>query len=206
MSEFDFDSFEEGDTPITESGLDEYISIFEEFFNAVYKKEIEYLASSYPEKRSLNIDFRKLETFDLNLAERLIENPSLIFEAAKAALKKVDVGILEQTDQQFEPHIRFYNLPEEYRVPIRDIGSEHLTVLVSVEGMIRRITERLQKMTEGHFVCRKCQNVYTIKQTGQTLIKPVICDCKSREFEVDLEQSKFIDYQKIEIQESIEDL
>lgn len=206
MSEFDFEGFEDNSSTLNESGLDEYISVFEDFFNVVYKKEIEYLASSYPEKRSLNLDFRKLEAFDLNLSERLIENPNLIFEAAKAALKKIDVGILEQTDQNFEPHIRFFNLPEEFRIPIRDVGSDQLTVLISVEGMIRRITERLQKMTEGHFVCKKCQNVYTIKQTSTTLIKPAICDCKSRDFDVDLEQSKFIDYQKLEIQESIENL
>lgn len=206
MSEFDFEGFEEESTTFVESGLEEYISIFEDFFNAVYKKEIEYLAASYPEKRSLNLDFKKLEAFDLNLSERLIENPSLITEAARAAIKKIDVGILEQAEYQFNPHIRFYNIPEELRVPIRDVGSEQLTVLISIEGMIRRITERLQKMTEAHYVCRKCQNVYTIKQTSSTLIKPVMCDCKSREFEIDIEQSKFIDYQKLEVQEPIENL
>ena len=61
-------------------------------------------------------------------------------------------------------------------------------------------------MTDAHFICRKCQNSYNIKQTSQTLTKPVVCDCKSREFDLDLEQSKFIDYQKLEIQEPIENL
>lgn len=206
MSEFDFDEIDEGTGNQTNIALDEYISIFGDFLEAVYKREIEILASNYPEKKSLEIDYKKLEAFDLNLAERLIENPNLIIEAATAALRKIDVGILEQTDQKFEPHIRFFNLPEEYRVDIRDIGSKHLTSLISAEGMIRQITERLQKMTDAHFVCRKCQNSYTIKQTTQQLTKPIMCDCKSREFDLDLEQSKFIDYQKLEIQEPIENL
>ncbi len=206
MSEFDFDELDQITTESTNLALDEYISIFEEFLNAVYKREIEILASNYPEKKSQDIDYKKLEAFDLNIAERLIENPNLIIEAATAALRKIDVGILEQTDQKFEPHIRFFNLPEEYRVEIRDIGSKHLTSLISAEGMIRQITERLQKMIEAHFVCRKCQNSYNIKQTTQQLTKPAMCDCKSREFDLDLEQSKFIDYQKIEIQEPIENL
>ena len=206
MGEFDFDDIDEGTNSQTNLALDEYISVFEDFLEAVYKREIEILASNYPDKKSIEIDYKKLEAFDLNLAERLIENPNIIIEAATAALRKIDVGILEQTDQKFEPHIRFFNLPEEYRVDIRDIGSKHLTSLISAEGMIRQITERLQKMTEAHFVCRKCQNSYTIKQTVQTLTKPAMCDCKSREFDLDLEQSKFIDYQKIEIQEPIENL
>ncbi len=206
MSEFDFEELEEDTQPISGSGLEEYIAVLEDFFNVVYKKEIEYLASSYPEKRSLDIDFRKIEAFDLNLSERLIENPEIIFEAARAAIKRIDVGILGQAELDFSPHIRFFNLPEEFKVPIRDVGSEQLTRLISVEGMIRRITERLQKMTEGHFVCRKCQNVYKVKQTSATLTKPLICDCKSRDFDIDLEQSKFIDYQKLEIQEAIENL
>ncbi|HNW05899.1 MAG TPA: minichromosome maintenance protein MCM [archaeon] len=207
MTEFDFEEeFDESQNGKTNLALDEYISIFTDFLEAVYKKEIEILASNYPEKKSLDIDYKKLEAYDLNISERLIENPNIIIEAATVALRRIDVGILEQTDQKFEPHIRFFNLPEEYRVDIRDIGSKHLTCLVSAEGMIRQITERLQKMTDAHFICRKCQNSYNIKQTSQTLTKPVVCDCKSREFDLDLEQSKFIDYQKLEIQEPIENL
>ncbi|MFA7709081.1 MAG: hypothetical protein WCX82_03005, partial [archaeon] len=206
MTDFDFDELDEGFKDQTNLALDEYISIFEEFLDAVYKKEIEILASNYPDKKSLDIDYKRLEAFDLNIAERLIENPNLIIEAATAALRKIDVGILEQTDQRFEPHMRFFNLPEEYRVDIREIGSKHLTSLISAEGMIRQTTERLQKMMEAHFICRKCQNSYNIKQTTQILAKPIMCDCKSREFDLDLEQSKFIDYQKIDMQEPIENL
>ena len=100
MTEFDFEEeFDESQNGKTNLALDEYISIFTDFLEAVYKKEIEILASNYPEKKSLDIDYKKLEAYDLNISERLIENPNIIIEAATVALRRIDVGILEQTDQ-----------------------------------------------------------------------------------------------------------
>jgi replicative DNA helicase Mcm len=185
--------------------IDEYLEILQDFLETVYKREIEHLASNYPDKKSLELDYKKLEAFDLNIAERLLENPYLILEAANSAIKKIDVGILE-SEINFEPKIRFFNLPEENRISIRDVGSEHLNKLVSIEGVIRLITERLEKMTSAHFICRKCSKSYNIIQKNQQIVKPVMCECRSREFDIDLEQSKFVDYQKIQIQEPLENL
>jgi len=188
--------------------VDEYVDLFIDFFEDVYKKEIEQLASNYPTKKSLDIDYKKLEDFDLNLAERLLSSPGIIFEAANVAIKKIDLGILDsEIEDNFEPIVRFFNLPEEYRVSIREVGSEHLTDLVSVEGTIRVITEKLEKLTQAYYICRKCSTPVVLSQKTQQLVKPVMCnECKSREFDLDLEQSKFIDYQKIQIQEPLENL
>ncbi len=185
--------------------VDEYIEQLQDFFETIYKKQIEHLAYNYPDIKSLDVDYKDLENYDLSLAETLLETPSLVFEAAEIAILKIDVGVLD-SEVEFRPHIRFFNLPEEHTISIRDIGSEHLNKLVSVEGVIRVITERLEKLVVAKFVCRKCSKVYNIPQKSQTLSKPVICECKSREFDIDLEQSKFIDYQKIQVQEPLENL
>lgn len=188
--------------------VDEYVELFVEFFEEIYKKDIEELASNYPSKKSLDIDYKKLEDFDLNLSERLLSSPNIIFESANAAIRKIDIGVLDsEIEENFSPIVRFFNLPEEYRVSIRDVGSEHLTDLVSVEGTIRAITEKLEKLTLAYFVCKKCSTPSILNQKTQILIKPIMCnECKSRDFELDLEQSKFIDYQKIQIQEPLENL
>ena len=201
----DFVDFQEPTS--TNIAVEEYIDIFQEFLEAVYKRDVEFLAANYPDQRSIEIDFKKLEAYDLTLAERLIEDPHTMIDAANEALKRIDVGVLEQeADVDFEPRIRFFNLPEESKISIRNVGSECIGKLISVEGMIRQITERLEKMTVAHFVCRRCQNSYDIKQLSQQIKKPVMCECKSREFDIDLEQSKFIDYQKIQVQEPLESL
>ncbi len=188
--------------------VDEYIDILVDFFDEVYKKEIERLASNYPTEKSLDIDYKKLEDFDLNLAERLIASPNIIFESANAAIKKIDLGTLDsEIEEKFAPIVRFFNLPEEYRVAIREVGSDHLADLISVEGTIRVITEKLEKLTVAYYVCRKCSSPIILMQKSQTLAKPIMCgECKSRDFDLDLDQSKFIDYQKIQIQEPLESL
>jgi len=192
----------------TDLAIDEYVDIFVDFFEDVYKNEVEYLASNYPKEKSLNIDYKKLEDFDLDVAERLLESFQIISEAASIAIRKIDVGVLDSDlDTSFEPTVRFYNLPKEYRVDIRNVGSEHINKLISVEGTIRLITERLEKLTMAHFVCRKCGTPIDIPQKSQQLVKPLYCaECKSREFDIDLEQSKFMDYQKIQMQEPLEKL
>lgn len=188
--------------------VDEYIDQFIDFFEEVYKKEIEQLALNYPTEKSISIDYKKLEDFDLSLAERLISSPNIIIESANAAIRKIDIGILDkEIEENFNPAVRFFNLPEEYRVSIRDVGSEHLAELISVEGTIRVITEKLEKLTYSYFICRKCQSPSIILQKTQQLVKPIICaECKGKEFDLDIEQSKFTDYQKIQIQEPLESL
>jgi len=41
-----------------------FIERFEEFFNLEYKKEIEKIIESYPEEKSLVINYKILERFD----------------------------------------------------------------------------------------------------------------------------------------------
>ncbi|MCK9292975.1 MAG: minichromosome maintenance protein MCM [archaeon] len=210
MAEIDLDK-ELQDIDFVDSknlAIEEYIDILFEFFEEVYKKEIEVLASIYPQERSFDIDYKKLEDFDLNVSEKLLENPHLITEAANAAINKMDIGILDsEVESNFAPIVRFFNLPEEYRVAIRDVGAIHIAKLTSLEGTIRLITERLEKLTVAHFVCRKCGTGVNLSQKTQQLVKPIMCgECKGREFDIDLDQSKFIDYQKIQMQEPLESL
>lgn len=199
----DFDKNE-----ISDIAVDEYIETLQDFFETAYKRDLEYLASNYPAERSIDVDYKKLEAFDLNLAEMLLDNPQIIFEAAKAAIKKIDVGILDlEGDMKFEPTVRFYNLPEEYRIDIRNVGSDNLQKLISVEGVVRQITERLERLTTAHFICRKCGTGVDVPQKTPQIVRPMLCpECKGREFDIALDQSAFIDYQKIEIQEPLENL
>ncbi len=182
-----------------------FISKFEQFFHLRYKKEIEKLASTYPEKKSLNIDFNELERFDFELAEELISNPDYLIDAAKEAVKSIDIPNLG-LEIEFTPNIRFYNLPKDREVLLRNIGSEHLGKLISVEGVIRQITDVLPKLKLAVWECTKCGNTYKISQEGQSIKKPSICECKNKEFDLLEDKSFFIDYQKIQIQEPLEKL
>ena len=209
VEDFDFEDFETTEN-ITRTNVtvDEYINTFLEFFESICKRDIEFLASNYPTERSLMVDYKKLEDFDLSFAEKLLENPNLLLEAANIAIKKMDVGILDaEIEMKFEPIVRFFNIPKEYMIEIRDIGAEQISKLISVEGTIRITTERLEKLTLAHFICKSCGTSVDIIQKTQIMVKPLFCpDCKKRDFDLDLDQSKFIDYQKLNMQEPLENL
>jgi len=181
-----------------------YVSKFLEFFEANYKKQIERLAGSYPDKRSLDIDFRTLEQFDIELADALLDSPDVLLSAAKEAIEQVEVPALEI--DVFSPHIRFFNLPREQETLVRDISAKQLGKLVAVEGVVRQITQVMPKLREAVWKCRHCGNTYRIEQDRHSLKTPSFCECRHRDFDLVPEQSEFIDNQKIQVQEPLEKL
>ena len=185
-------------------GDNPFVEKFSAFFAAQYKKEIERLVESYPEKRSLEVDFSLLQQFDYQLADELIESPDFLLEAAEQALERIDIPALEV--KEFRPHVRFNNLPKDREKLIRDIGSADLGKIISVEGVVRQITDVLPRLLVAAWKCRRCGNVYRIEQQSQEIKMPAFCECRHRDFELVTEQSTFIDSQKIQIQEPLERL
>jgi len=189
---------------ILEAEENPFVSKFEQFFSHQYKKKIEIFAAGFPEKKSFEINFKDLEEFDFELADALLDNPDYLIEAAEIAIKTIDVPLFE-TDS-FNPFIRFYNLPRENQPLLRDIGAQHLGKLISVEGVIRQITDVLPRLKVANWECKSCGNTYKIHQAGTVPNPPKMCECKHRDFMLIPNLSEFIDSQKIEIQEPLEKL
>lgn len=181
-----------------------FLDKFEAFFNEYYKKDIQRLAQSYPQNRTLEVNFKDLEFFDYELADELILNPDFILEAAHEAVTKIDIPSVDA--KEFKPHTRFFNLPIDRKILIKNIGAEHLGKLMSVDGIVRQTTEVLPKLTEALWQCRRCGNTYRKKQDDNELKTPPICECKHKDFELVPDKSEFINYQKIQIQEPLESL
>lgn len=177
---------------------------FEEFFNLEYKKEIEKMVEDYPENKSLVVDFKTLEKFDPLLADELIENPDSIMDAANSAISEINIPSLNV--DEFKPHIRFTNLPKDRQINIKNIGSNHLSKMICVEGLVRQITDVLPKLKMATWKCKRCGNIYKTPQEKQQIQKPNMCECHSRDFDLLEDKSSFEDYQKIQIQEPLEKL
>lgn len=193
------------DFDLMEGTANPFVSKFELFFKTVMKKHIERLVSHYPEKCSLMIDFKEIEKFDFELADELLSNPDLVLAAAKEAVKKIEVPAIGIDD--FAPHVRVFNLPKESMPLIRDIGSTQLNKLIAVEGVVRQFTEVKPKLKIAVWECRKCGNAYRVEQSTLKLVQPNSCsNCRVRDFKLASEKSQFIDYQKISIQEPLEQL
>ncbi|MGA2121645.1 MAG: minichromosome maintenance protein MCM [Methanoregula sp.] len=174
-----------------------------------YKKELGELSREYPHKRSLYIDYRDVERFGkagIALADELLENPGKVLEDVWDAVKNSQ---LVRTKDGKEPrgiNIRFTNLPR--KTGIRNIRSEDMNQFVSVEGILRKTTEVRPRIVDAVFRCPAGH--FTVKQQKYgKFIEPDGCatdGCTFKKLDLMPKRSKFVDSQKLRIQESPEGL
>ncbi|MDI6859571.1 MAG: minichromosome maintenance protein MCM [Methanocellales archaeon] len=179
------------------------VSKWEEFFKQYYKQQILQLANSYPDERSLVVEFPDIERYDVDLADSLLERPHDVLQAAEEALRTIDLPIDVSLDNV---HVRITKAPE--RIYIRDLRSDHISKLIAVEGLVRKATAVRPKVTEAAFQCMRCDHVTLVPQSGGKFKEPYECDdCKRKgPFKLVFNESSFIDAQKLQIQESPEEL
>ncbi|GAA0458489.1 ATPase [Halococcus dombrowskii] len=180
------------------------IDDFEEFYRNYYRNEIGELAQQYPnERRSLFIDWGDLYRFDSDLADDYRSQPDQLQEYAEEALRlydlPVDVGL-------GRAHVRIRGLDEP--TEIREIRARHRGQLLAVQGIVRKATDVRPKITEAAFECQRCGTLTRIPQTGGDFQEPHECQGCERQgpFDINFDQSEFVDAQKIRVQESPEGL
>ncbi|MEF8848098.1 MAG: minichromosome maintenance protein MCM, partial [Candidatus Thermoplasmatota archaeon] len=139
----------------------------------------------------------------------LLNNPYKLIFNAEEALKKIEAAAVEQ---KLELHFRIYNIPDENKIIIRNIRSNHLGKLMAIEGLVKKRTEVRPKLKVGAFQCQKCGAVIRVEQEEEILKEPAECyedqgGCgRVSNFKLLAHLSEFIDSQKIEIQENPEGL
>lgn len=184
------------------------VSQWQKFFEDYCKSDIETVALEYPEKRSLYVDYWRIDEADPKLAELLLDQPYKAIYNAEQALKNIDVA----AENKLLLHFRVINLPDTNRILIRKIRSNHLGKLMAVDGLVKKRTEVRPKLQTGAFQCQKCGAIIRIEQDEDILKEPAECyedqgGCgRVSSFKLLPSLSQFVDFQKIEIQENPEGL
>ena len=196
-------------------GIFDPIERFENFIKSyrtedgTYKYRIMLQKLSLTGSKSLVIDFDDLLRFDPELAKKTLENPEEFIESASRAIK--NVMLIEDPDyakkiERFYP--RFKNLPE--KISLRQIRSHHIGQLVAIDGIITRASEVKPQLIEAVFECQRCHEKIVVLQEEGKYTPPIQCTnptCRRKgPFKLIVEESKFIDWQKIRVQERPEDL
>ena len=196
-------------------GIFDPIERFENFIKSyrtedgTYKYRIMLQKLSLTGSKSLVIDFDDLLRFDPELAKKTLENPEEFIESASRAIK--NVMLIEDPDyakkiESFYP--RFKNLPE--KISLRQIRSHHIGQLVAIDGIITRASEVKPQLIEAVFECQRCHEKIVVLQEEGKYTPPIQCTnptCRRKgPFKLIVEESKFIDWQKIRVQERPEDL
>jgi len=193
----------------TQNSVADRASDWTRFLKSRYKKELGELSREYPHRRSLYIDYREIEKFGkagITLADELLENPGKVLEDVWDTIKS---NQLIRTKDGKEPkgiNVRFKNLPQ--KVGVRHIRSDDINRFISIEGILRKTTEVRPRIIEAVFKCPAGH--FTIKkQKYGKFIEPEGCDtdgCTFRKLELLPKRSRFVDSQKLRVQESPEGL
>ncbi len=174
---------------------------FDEFLDRHYKEQIESLILSYPEKVSLRVDFKDLERFDLDLANELIDHPDVVIEAATLSLKYRIGDVLSEDN---EPHVRFYGQTINNPL-VQDVGSKYISKMISLDSLIVKRSEINPKIKVGTYRCTYCNATYRLKLEKEEV--PDICSqCRRKSIKEVPEESKFVNLQKIAVQDPLEKL
>lgn len=181
---------------------------WEDFLKRYYWDAIVELSNFYPEKRSLLVRFSEMDLFDPAIADMLLDDPDVVLESGTRALRELDIPTGVTLDAA---NLRVVKLPRE--LTIREIRSNDIGKLVSIEGLVTKATEVRPKIVEAVFECPFCHHLFPVLQSGSQFREPYECPqedggCgrKAQRFALRVDQSKFVNAQKIRLQESPEAL
>ena len=103
--------------------------------------------------------------------------------------------------------VRISNYPAQRS--LREVNAEVIGKMISVSGMVVRASEIKPLAKELIYICPEGHQTRRIQEKGLEFKEPMKCDngkCTHRELELNPEQSKFIDFQMVRLQELPEDL
>lgn len=178
------------------------VSFFHDFFTTEYKEKVNALKLSYPDQKSLYVDYERFEQIYPEIADLLVKKPEVVVEAAEKALSELKPYI--PGGVKFEPHVRFVRLPSDSLL-IEHLSSSNLNELVAFKGVVTRRADVMHKVKVAVYRCAMCNSeVKYFVERG--FVPPRKCDeCKKigtmRQAE---EKSTFTDIQRAEVQELLE--
>ncbi len=172
-----------------------------------YRKRLSQMAVGG--KTSITVDFEDLLTHDSQYAETLVHKPDeYVQHANRAAYAQLQIEEPEYAQEIEQVTVRFRGLPASTQ--LRILGSAHIGKLVMVEGIIVRASPVNPMVMRAAFKCKRCGSIQYIDQSTPFLRAPFACAdpaCRSKgPFDFVQDESAFIDFQRIRIQERPEDL
>ena len=169
---------------------------FAAFLNEYYKNEL--IKAISEKKDSLAIDFSLLEKFDVELADYLLEKPDEAIPIAEETAQQLD--LIEER----KIRLRFFNLPKDREIRIRNIRAEHIGKMLVVEGIVKRASEIRPEVSEAIFECPGCGNRISVIQTERAITMPVKCEVCNTKKGFRLVDQKLYDARWIVIEEPYE--
>ncbi|XP_056149353.1 DNA replication licensing factor MCM6 isoform X2 [Lampris incognitus] len=166
-----------------------------------YVREAEELIR--PERNTLLVSFTDLEGFNQELATTIQEEYYRVYPFLCHAVRNFarDHGTVP-LNKEF--YVAIQDLPTRHK--IRELSTLRIGTLVRISGQVVRTHPVHPELVSGCFMCLDCQGVIKdvpqqFKYSPPNICRNPVCNNRSR-FHLDTYKSKFIDFQKVRIQET----
>uniref|UniRef100_A0A6Q2WVL8 DNA replication licensing factor MCM6 n=1 Tax=Esox lucius TaxID=8010 RepID=A0A6Q2WVL8_ESOLU len=182
-----------------------FLEFLEEFQNTngelLYLPDAEELIR--PERNTLTVNFTNIEHFNQQLATTIQEEYYRVYPFLCRAVRHFarDHGNIPATK---EFYVSFSDFPT--RQKIRELSTARIGSLLRISGQVVRTHPVHPELVSGTFLCLDCQSVIQdveqqFKYTQPNICKNPVCSNRRR-FMLDTNKSRFVDFQKVRIQES----
>lgn len=185
---------------------EDYLRVWEDYLQERAYDDVLTLADSYPDKRSLFIQFKSFERFNQEAADALLDNPKEVLWAAQESLHRLDIPLDVDLDRAA---VRITHLPPTARLKARNLREYHPGKFVALEGMVRMASKVFDAITEVYVTCQRCGTGFFTKPArvkSNTIRCPnASCD-RPGPFLKDLDRSRWVAKRIIQLQENPEGL
>ena len=175
-----------------------------------YVKRAEELKQD--EGQTMCVDYKHLASFDWGEEDRFMDRLLLDYALYEPYLKQgltlflAEQGLIFTNQKWFQ--IGIYNLPQIDK--IRDLKTLSIGKIMSIKGTVTRTTEIKPELQLGSFKCLACDNHNPGIEQEFKYTKPTKCaneKCSNNvDFELINNQSVFMDWQKVRLQELSSDI
>ncbi|XP_062337994.1 MCM6 minichromosome maintenance deficient 6, like isoform X2 [Osmerus eperlanus] len=182
-----------------------FLEFLEEFQNP--NGEILYLPDAEelirPERNTLVVNFTNIEHFNQQLATTIQEDYYRVYPYMCRAVRHFarDHGNIPPSK---EFYVAFSDFPTKQK--IRELSTARIGTLLRISGQVVRTHPVHPELVSGTFLCLDCQSVVKdveqqFKYTQPSICKNPVCSNRMR-FMLDTNKSRFVDFQKVRIQET----
>ncbi|XP_069588972.1 DNA replication licensing factor MCM6 [Ranitomeya imitator] len=166
-----------------------------------YKSDAEELIR--PERNTLLVSFQDLEQYNQQLATTVQEEFYRVYPFLCRAVRAFarDHGNVPQNK---EFYLAFQDLPTRHK--IRELTTPRIGSLMRISGQVVRTHPVHPELVSGTFLCLDCQTLVKdveqqFKYTQPSICRNPVC-ANRRRFMLDTNKSRFVDFQKVRVQET----
>ncbi|XP_003425529.1 DNA replication licensing factor Mcm6 [Nasonia vitripennis] len=182
-----------------------FLEEFKEEGEVKYLEPAKELVS--PERSTLEVSFEDIEKYNQFLSTTIIEEYYRVYPYLCQAVFNY-VKDHEHHTKEKEYYVSLIDVPTRHK--LRELTTSKIGTLIRISGQVVRTHPVHPELVYGTFECLDCRAKIKHVEQQFKFTNPTICSnpvCSNRQrFKLDIDESEFVDFQKVRIQETQEEL